>query len=142
MRALLDVNVLIALLDAGHQSHFRARTWLLENADNGWASCPITQNGCIRILSQPSYPNPISTSDAIDRLARACANPHHEFWEDSVSLVDDKTIRSDRVHGPKQLTDLYLLALAVKFGGRFITFDGAIATTAVRAAKPSHLVVL
>ena len=142
MRALLDVNVLIALLDGGHQSHAPARQWLLDNADNGWASCPITQNGCVRILSQPAYPNAVPTSIAIEKLGHACAMPQHQFWSDSVSLVDETVARRERIHGPRQLTDLYRLALAVHHGGRFVTFDGAVATTAVRRVTPKHLVVI
>lgn len=142
MRALLDINVLIALLDGGHQNHGAARAWLLGNAKHGWASCPITQNGCVRILSQPAYPNVIPTSVALGKLTRACAGPQHEFWPDAVSLVDDAVVRPDRVHGPRQLTDLYLLALAVHRDGRFVTLDGAIATNAVRRAGAKHLVVI
>ena len=142
MRALLDVNVLIALLDAGHQNHGVARTWLVSNADDGWTSSPITQNGCVRILSQPSYPNPVPTSVALSKLARACAGPKHEFWPDAVSLLDDSVVRLDRINGPRQHTDLYLLALAVSRGGRFVTFDGAIAVSAVRRASAKHLVVI
>ena len=62
MRALLDVNVLIALLDEDHVHHGRARAWLVDRHAAGWASCPLTQNGCIRIMSQPGYPNPLPTS--------------------------------------------------------------------------------
>ena len=142
MRALLDVNVLIALLDGGHQSHGIARTWLTSNVGDGWTSCPITQNGCVRILSQPSYPNPVPTSVALSKLARACAHPKHEFWPDAVSLLDDSVVRIDRIHGARQLTDLYLLALAVSRGGRFVTFDGAIAVNAVRRASTKHVVVI
>lgn len=76
MRALLDINVLIALLDGGHQSHPAARTWLIDNAAAGWASSPITQNGCVRILSQPAYPNVVSTSAAMVKLANACSAVH------------------------------------------------------------------
>lgn len=142
MRALLDINVIIALLDGGHQNHGAARTWLMTNAEGGWASCPITQNGCVRILSQPAYPNPVPTSVALSKLTRACASPEHEFWPDAVSLLDESIARHDRIHGPRQLTDLYLLALAVHRGGRFVTFDGAVAANAVRRASGKHLVVI
>ena len=100
------------------------------------------QNGCVRILSQPAYPNAVPTSIAIDKLGHACAMPQHQFWSDSVSLVDETVARRERIHGPRQLTDLYLLALAVHHGGRFVTFDGAVATTAVRRVTPKHLVVI
>src|SRR5262245_58857693 len=115
MRALLDVNVLVALLDSDHVQHARARAWFSEQARRGgWASCPITQNGCVRIMSLPAYPNPLPTTAVIERLAEAADHPSHEFWVDDCSLLDPKTVRAERVHGPKQVTDLYLLALAVK----------------------------
>lgn len=67
MRALLDVNVLIALLDEAHIHHQLAMGWLTNNIEQGWASCPMTQNGCIRILSQPSYPNTVPAALIADR---------------------------------------------------------------------------
>ena len=142
MRALLDINVLIALLDGGHEKHLVARHWLIEHASNGWSSSPITQNGCVRILSQPAYPNNVPTSMALTKLAAACASPPHEFWSDAVSLLDAETVRLDRIHGPRQLTDIYLLALAVHHEGRFVTFDGSIAANAVRRATARHVVVV
>ena len=74
MRALLDVNVLIALFDQDHVSHKAAMTWFAAHATEGWASCPITQNGCVRIMSNPSYPNPLPVQALITRLAQACAH--------------------------------------------------------------------
>jgi len=142
MRALLDVNVLIALLDSDHSLHERAMTWLDGHAEEGWASCPITQNGCIRIMSHRAYPNPLPVSVVMDRLAEASANPFHEFWPDDVSLLDPKVASSARIHGPRQVTDVYLLALAVRRGGRFVTFDGSVARDAVMGAGGNHLVVL
>lgn len=142
MRALLDVNVLIALLDAAHVHHVRARAWLEQNIAMGWASCPITQNGCVRILSQPTYPNRISPAQAIDRLQRAARTAHHAFWPDDLSILDGERIEGSRIHRPRQLTDVYLLALAVKAEGRFVTFDASVALSAVRGAKAEHLVAL
>jgi len=142
MRALLDVNVLLALLDADHVDHWRAREWLGEEIGQGWASCAITQNGCVRILSQPQYPSPVSAAEAADRLERATSSDHHAFWPCSTSVLDPTVIDRTRVHGPRQVTDVYLLALAVHHGGRFVTFDGRIPLAAVRGATPEHLVVL
>ena len=70
MRALLDVNVLIALLDSDHTSHAVALGWFTENAREGWASCPITQNGCVRIMSNPGYPNALPIQSAASLLRR------------------------------------------------------------------------
>jgi uncharacterized protein len=142
VRALLDVNVLIALLDSDHASHETAMNWFAKHAQAGWASCPITQNGCVRIMSSPNYPNPLPVHAVIARLSAACLEDIHEFWTDGVSLLDRDVVDATRIHGPRQLTDLYLLALAVHRGGRFVTFDTAIALSAVRTAKPTHVVVL
>lgn len=142
MRALLDINVLIALLDGAHVHHLRARTWLEANIADGWASSPITQNGCIRILSQPGYPQPIPIANAIERLRQATMTPHHAFWPDDISALDARRLDAQRIHGPKQLTDLYLLSLAVQHGGRFVSFDSRIARSAVHEAGSEHLVVL
>ena len=142
MRALLDVNVLIALLDSDHTSHGSAVAWFSDNGARGWASCPITQNGCVRIMSHPGYPNAFSVVEIVERLRAATAHPAHEFWPDSQSLLDQRLIDPTRVHGPRQLTDVYLLTLAVKQGGRLVTFDATIATGAVKGAKPQHLVRL
>ena len=90
MRALLDVNVLIALLDADHLHHVRARDWLEANIATGWASCPITQNGCIRILSQPNYPNALKPSEVAERLREATEAVYHQFWVESPSLLSTK----------------------------------------------------
>lgn len=142
MRALLDVNVLIALLDKDHVHHARALDWVRANGDEGWASCPITQNGCVRVMSQPAYPNPLPVPAVIERLAEAVCHPSHQFWTDNVSLLDPRTADPQRILGPKKVTDLYLLALAVKRRGRLATFDGDIAVGAIVGALPRHLTVV
>lgn len=142
MRSLLDVNVLLALLDGAHIHHAAARAWFTAHAADGWASCPLTQNGFVRIISQPRYPRPIATSQAISLLASAAATPIHEFWPADVSVLDLASVDPSRVHGPRQLTDVYLLALAVRRGGALVTFDGSIPLSAVPGATPNHLVVI
>src|SRR5258708_12430236 len=112
MRGLLDVNVLIALLDADHTLHAPATRWFAATAKEGWASCPITENGCVRVMSHPSYPSPLPVNAVVARLAEATANPAHAFWPDEVSLLDARLVDPARIHGPGQLTHLYLLALA------------------------------
>ncbi|WP_197052576.1 PIN domain-containing protein [Tepidimonas taiwanensis] len=69
------MNVLIALLDAGHAHHARATEWLAAELHHGWASCPLTQNGCLRIMSQPGYPSPLPVRAVAERLAQAAAHP-------------------------------------------------------------------
>lgn len=142
MRALLDVNVLIALLDADHASHASTMRWFAAHAREGWASCPITQNGCIRIMSNPGYPNPLTVQAVAGRLAEACRQDVHEFWPDDVSLLNPDVIDTTRIHGSRQLTDIYLMALAVHHEGRLVTFDGGIALSAVRKATQRRLLVL
>ena len=142
MRSLLDVNVLIALLDADHASHEHAREWFSRSARGGWASCPLTQNGCVRIMAHARYPSPVSVRDGIERLREATASRHHEFWPDDVTLLDERIADAARIHGPRQLTDLYLLALAVRHDGRLVTFDRAIAVSAIRGANNKHLLAL
>ena len=142
MRSLLDVNVLIALLDADHTLHRAAWSWFQEHGQTGWASCPMTQNGCVRILSHAAYPNTRSVTEIVERLRAACADPTHDFWSDGVSVLDDAIVDVTRVHGSKQLTDVYLLALAVHNNGRLVTFDAGISLNAVRGATARHLVRL
>jgi toxin-antitoxin system PIN domain toxin len=142
MRGLLDVNVLIALLDANHIAHQRAVLWLTANIGFGWASCPITQNGCLRIMSQPAYPNRLPFRTVCERLEGATASAHHDFWADDLSLLDQSRIRRDRIHQARAVTDVYLLALAVQRQGRLVTLDHAIDCTAVAHAEPAHLIFI
>ena len=142
MRSLLDISVLLALLDADHVGQARARAWFGREVGYGWASCAITQNGFVRVISQPAYTSPVPTAAAIRRLAEATASPLHEFWPCEMQITDEIVFDPERIHGPGQVTDAYLLALAVARGGRFVTFDRAIARSAVPAAKPEHLVLI
>lgn len=141
-RALLDVNVLIALLDRDHVDHQRVRGWIGDEIGHGWASCAITQNGFVRVISQPRYPSPVPPSQAIAKLTRAAATEHHEYWPCSVSLLDADLIDHSRLHGHRQVTDAYLLALATANGGRFVTLDQSIPLDTVRRAEPENLTVV
>jgi toxin-antitoxin system PIN domain toxin len=142
MRALLDVNVLVALFDGNHSLHETAIRWFHAHGDSGWASCPITQNGCVRVMSQPGYPERMPVVNVVERLRQATAHRAHEFWPDDASLLDTRMIDATRVHGPNQLTDAYLLALAVAHGGRLVTLDQGIPMAAARGAQKKHLVVI
>ncbi len=141
-RALLDINVLLALLDSDHVDHHRALDWLDDEIGTGWASCAITQNGFVRIISQPRYPSPISPAEAIGLVDRACDSEHHEFWSCDVSLLDARIIDRSRLHGPRQVTDAYLLALATAHEGRFVSFDRSLSFSVVHGATKDHLTVL
>lgn len=142
MRALFDVNVLIAMFDEQHVHHHVAHDWWRANQTGGWASCPLTQNGFVRIVSQPGYANPVSTSFAVDLLGQEMIETDHAFWPDSVSILDGKLFHHDRILGPGQLTDVYLLALAVTNGGRLATFDCTVPLAAVRGALQRHIAVI
>lgn len=144
MRAPLDVNLLIALFDADHVYHERAHAWFGDNQAHGWASCPLTENGLVRILCHPHYSRVLqrSAAEVTADLHEATHQTDHRFWPDDVSLRDDDRIRIYRIQGPRQITDLYLLALAIRHGGRLVTFDVGIPIDAVVGAEPQHLVVL
>jgi uncharacterized protein len=142
VRSLLDVSVLIPLLQKNHVHFERAHQWWLANKAEGWATCPLTQNGFLRIVPQLRLSAPIVVTDALDLLFDLIAVTDHAFWPDDISLLDEHLIDRNHVLGPKQLTDIYLLALAVTHGGRLVTFDRAIPIAAVRGAAARHLVVI
>ncbi len=142
MRALLDVNVLLALFDPGHLFHGRAREWWRANSNLGWASCPLTENGYLRIVSQKSYQRSVRLSDAVVQFRNWAVPPLHKFWPDDLSLLDAMRINYAHLLGPKQITDVYLLALAVKHAGRLVTLDRALSIAAVKGAKAEHLVTI
>lgn len=140
--ALLDVNVLIALCDGRHEHHEMAAHWFLAHAAEGWASCPLTQNGALRIMSAPAYPGARPVVQVLAQLQTLCASAHHHFWPDALSLLQAGILNARHVLGHRQLTDAYLLALAVHQQGRLVTLDGAVALPSVHGAQPRHLVRL
>src|SRR6266498_2543050 len=101
MRALLDINLLIALLDADHVFHQRAHVWWAANADSGWASCPLTENGVVRIMCNFGYSQRLQLvpSELIRLLDSFAANTDHEFWPDELSLRDKSHFIAERIHG-------------------------------------------
>ena len=139
---LLDVNVLIALIDPAHEFHAPAHAWFQHNRRDGWATCPITENGCLRILSKPGYPFPgLTTARVRDILTRLVRVEGHRFWPDSVSLLETNRFDFAGV-GPANLTDLYLLRLAAASKGRLVTFDRSIRWQHVTGCGPDDLEVL
>jgi len=141
MRALLDVNVIIALFDPDHAFHERAHAWWVAYKKQGWASCPLTENGAVRIMSHPGYSRmtQFTPGDLIDRLRQFANQSDHEFWPDDISLRDEVIFAPERIHSSRQLTDLYLLALAVAHHGRLVTFDHGIPLSGVLNAKAANL---
>ena len=142
MRALYDVNVLIALFDPQHTQHNKAKTWHSASQTHGWASCPLTQNGLLRIISQPRYTNPATVAELLALLTLATSGLSHEFWPDDISLAEEGTLQPHVPLTSGGITDIYLLALAVKHSGRLVTLDMRISRSAVKGATPENLVTL
>ena len=144
MADLYDVNTLLALFDEEHRRHDSVFSRFTANEGEGWASCPLTQNGYLRVRSQPSYPRPLSLAEAYAQLLDATSSQHHQFIADDISLLDDTLVRFRDLAGPRQLTDVYLLALAVAHDARLVTLDRRIPLmiNAVRGATEDHLAVI
>jgi toxin-antitoxin system PIN domain toxin len=142
VRALLDVNVLIALLDEQHVHHHVARTWFSANISAGWASCALTQLGCIRVMGNTRYTSPRPAAQIALRLAAATRTSHHEFWNADLDPLASSEIDWSGILSARHTTDVYLLALAVAREGRLVTFDQHIPARAVRGATDKNLVVL
>lgn len=142
-RLLLDINVWIALLDEAHVHNSKART-LMKRPGLRIATCPIIENGVLRVLNLPGYSayGPPGFQRVRDKLDEICRKHNHEFWPDDVSLRNDSVADWSRVFGHNQVTDVYLLALAVAHGGCLTTLDHRIALNAVPAAKGIHLLLL
>ena len=140
---LLDVNVLVALFDPGHIHHEAAHAWFAVAREEGWATCPLTQNGLVRVLSNAAYPGRRTTvADAVDRLRRFTGSGGHTGWPDDLSILDPARVDAGHLAGHGEVTDAYLLALAVHDDGTLATFDRAVRREAVVVAKEGHLTVL
>jgi toxin-antitoxin system PIN domain toxin len=140
-RFLLDINVLIALLDSAHVQHDRAHEWFATAGRKAWATCPLTENGVVRIVGHARYPNSPGTPAAVlELLAGLCALPGHDFWADDITLRDAERVARSRLLDSSQVTDSYLLALAKAHGGKLATFDQRLVTDAVvNGAQALHV---
>lgn len=139
---LLDVNVLIALIDSTHVFHNAAHCWFAVHSPAGWATCPLTENGLVRIISKPSYPNSARTPGAASALlAELCALPGHEFWPDEISIRNSALVDATRISAASRITDAYLLGLAAFKGGRLATFDRRLAVDAVNGGGDAFHVI-
>ncbi len=137
---LLDVNVLIALFDPGHPSHADAHAFFEDQRKKPWATTPLTIDGFVRVISNPTYPTVDATpAEAAAHLRRLCAADRHEFWPDAVSLLDESILRPQFLEGHRQITDARLLALAVRNDGRLATFDRRLPIKAVKGATDRHI---
>lgn len=141
--ALLDVNVLLALFDPGHVHHEIAHDWFADERESGWATCPLTENGFLRTAGVAARSGEFVSVAALRvGLGTFRSSGHHEFWPDDVSLLDDRLFHVDLVRGHQQLTDVYLLGLAVRHRGCLVTFDRKIPLGAVKGARRESIVVL
>lgn len=142
MTYLLDVNVLIALIDPLHTQHEVAHQWFSAYGAQDWATCPITENGVLRIVGHPRYPNSPGTPAVVAQLVKAFyEHPGHAFWPDSVSSSTATAVNCDRLLTSAQVTDTYLLALAAAHGAQLATFDRHLITVAVAdGARALHLI--
>ncbi|MFC5609986.1 TA system VapC family ribonuclease toxin [Variovorax soli] len=129
---LLDVNMLIALIDPAHVHHDLAHNWFARKGRKGFATCPLTENGLLRIVGNPKYPNsPGPPSAVAPALAALRALPGHVFWPDTVSIADPDYLDASLLSNHARVTDSYLLALAHAQGGKLASLDRRLATEAV-----------
>uniref|UniRef100_E6QKC3 PIN domain-containing protein n=1 Tax=mine drainage metagenome TaxID=410659 RepID=E6QKC3_9ZZZZ len=142
MTFLLDVNVVIALIDPVHNFHDAAHEWLSSIGHAAWATCPVTENGVLRIVGHPRYRNsPRNLGAIFQAVSDLCALPGHVFWPDDISILDEKWINAGNLLTSSQVTDSYLLALAIRNGGRLATFDRRLVPDAVNGGKAGlHLI--
>lgn len=141
--ALLDVNILVALFDPDHVHHDLAHDWFADQRAGGWATCPMTEAGFVRVVSNPKYqPNAPRPAAAVAQLRTFCASGHHHFWPDAVSLRDERLFALGAVRGHGQVTDAYLLGLATRMDGSLVTFDRSIAIGSIAGATSRHLIVI
>lgn len=128
MISLLDVNMLIALAWPSHVHHQFAQEWFSANAPKGWATCPLTQCAFVRISSNPKIiSEAVAPKEALALLNKIVDLKNHTFWKNDISILD-KTIPASLLVGHRQVTDAYLLGLAIQHGGRLVTFDGGLSS--------------
>jgi uncharacterized protein len=141
--ALLDVDVLLALFDPDHIHHALAHDYFVDQRERGWATCPLTENGFIRVVSNPIAGFPEQRIvEVVERLLTFRKSGHHQFWRDEVSLCETGLFTAALIRGHRQLTDIYLLGLATRNGGALATFDRSIPLSAVHGATQDNLQVI
>ncbi len=129
---LLDVNVLIALVDPAHVQHDDTHAWFSRVGKRNFATCPITENGLLRIVGHPKYPNSPGPPSAVAKLLSAFRELRgHHFLPDHISVSDGVHVDARLLSSHSRVTDSYLLALAQAHGGRLATMDRKLAPDAV-----------
>ena len=143
MVGLLDVNVLVALSWPGHEAFARSHRWFARHAAAGWATCPITQAGFVRVVSNPAFSMlTITPREALANLAITMKHAGHHFWRDDISLQQSTASFASRMVGHQQITDAYLLGLAIHHKGKLITLDRATLSLLPDTSLSVHLEVL
>jgi uncharacterized protein len=126
---LLDVNVLVALLWPTHNLHLRAQRWFAAHSKHGWATCPLTEAGFVRITSNPAFSSDaLATQEALDLLSTNLGTRSHRFWPDEISLADAVKALGINLSGHQQVTGAYLLGLASHHRGKLATLDNSLAS--------------
>jgi toxin-antitoxin system PIN domain toxin len=124
---LLDVNVLVALMWPAHEAHERVQQWFGHKSREGWATCPFTQAGFVRIVTNPAFsPDFVAPQEAVKSLEAHLKNPSHQFWPDEINFTQAVQGFGQRLAGHQQLTDAYLLGLAIHKKGKLATMDRAV----------------
>jgi uncharacterized protein len=131
---LLDINLLLALSDPMHMHHEAAHHWFSDQGQQSWATCPITENGFLRIASHPNYPNrPGGLPAVLVILRQLCETPGHQFWGEDISTLD--ILLPDAIISQGQITDVYLAGLAFHRKGKLATLDKHIPVEAFQGGK-------
>lgn len=143
MTLLLDVNVLVALAWPNHVHHRLARSWFEKDSARGWATCSITENGFVRVSSNPKVVDEARTpAEAVLMLRRLVKLEGHRFWEDDVSIAQADSSEVERIRGYRQVMDAHLIRLARRHGGRLATFDRKIAGLLPEAADSDRYLLV
>jgi len=142
-RFLLDVNVLIAMAWPAHNAHAKVEEWFLRHVHDEWATCPLTQTAFVRILSNPSFStDALVPRDAVTLLETYVSHPAHKFWPDGIGFVEALKPLTERLTGHQQVTDAYLLGLAIHKNGKFATMDRAILSLVPEEGRQSEFIEL
>ncbi|HWF04050.1 MAG TPA: TA system VapC family ribonuclease toxin [Candidatus Angelobacter sp.] len=139
---LLDVNVLVALMWPAHAYHDRAQEWFGKYSKSGWATCPLTQSGCVRILSNPSFSSDAATpQQALKILVANLKHPSHQFWPDDVSFAEAVEPMQKQMVGHQQISDAYLLGLTLHRKAKLATMDRGVLALLAKDKQASVVVL-
>lgn len=145
MRAsfLLDANVLVAMAWPAHSAHAKVEEWLRRHARDEWATCPLTQIAFVRIISNPSFsPDALTPGNAVTLLEAYLSHPRHKFWSDDIGFIDALERRNARLAGHQQVTDAYLLGLAMHKNGKFATMDQGVLSLLPQKTRAADFIEL